>query len=240
MIQHIPILPALLAIAAVIGAVVLGLLIAGPPDVRRSLRACFAPPPIDGDADFQARVTRAWELAERAPNAHILGATKRIVQGDPNGLGGAYCLGDTTVITQDIASPPKKLAATLIHEAAHAHYRHSGSTPETEHIAMTEENKARRALGIPETDPNDFSWWEKNHPGWPGGTATPQPRETPPAPAVTVVTPTETMVTAVAQDMAQAANARPGGLAGFVWDAKQLERERRAALDARRAAGYIA
>ena len=246
MIEHFALGPALLAIPATIVAVVIGLLIAGPPSVQRAIRACFSPPPIDGDPAFTARVTRAWEMAEGAPNAHILQATKRVVQGDPSYNAGAVCIGDTTVIHADIRGNDKGLAAALMHEAAHAHRRDAASTPEAEAAAMREENILRRHLGISTVDETDFSWWAANYPGWPGGTsapqpveAAPQPPEPRPAPVETVATPTETMVHAVAADIAAAATARPGGIAGFVWDAKQLEKERADALAARRAAGYI-
>lgn len=119
-----------------------------------------SPPPIYGDADFVAKNTEAWNLMETTPGAdRVMGAVKEIRQGDINDRADAYGGGGVTTICNGQKRSASELAAIHRHEAAHSFYQHATSTPENEREAMIEENQTRSALGIPERDPNDFSFW---------------------------------------------------------------------------------
>lgn len=122
---------------------------------------CATPPPMSGfDADEQAKVERAWSIAESAPNAHLLSAVSSVSKG--NGKYGAAAMGSHVTVDQSIGNSDKELAADLIHEAAHCHYKHFASTPSTERVAVIEENTARAAWGLRTKNPDDVSWHRAN------------------------------------------------------------------------------
>ena len=127
------------------------------PNYQMQMQVCASPPPISGfEASEQHKVVRAWNLAEKVPNAHRLHSVRNITKG--NSKAGATAAGGHVTVDQAIHASEKELAAVLVHEAAHCDLGHITSTPRTECEAATEENIARRHLGLQRKDPNDFSW----------------------------------------------------------------------------------
>lgn len=102
-----------------------------------------------------SKIERALRLAQTCPNAYLLGAVRSISEASD-----AYGSALGSHVNLPTHETDREAAARLIHEAAHCYYGHATSTPETERVAMTEENIARKHLGCGfMRNPNDFSSW---------------------------------------------------------------------------------